>query len=275
VVLISLPNNSSVISTATANMTFSPEGSIGIALALLFGAASGATMIWPTHREIGYGIIALSLFGLVMLGLHQFFGITTGRIVPFVGMVFCGFGFLAFGSWYFWPRIPEVNARTQEVSAGTAVGITKDFSINGDRATAKFGPDAGNLVGNVIRTTQVGAPKNGIIPIDINLNKKGATPIKIKFVQLVRVFFNGRDKSNETTDAELVMRTAIRDSAISNPFDDPTQEYTMQIGGTNVFYVKSRAASVTLDGIERAGIISIDKNGPHVLRAVFESPELT
>src|SRR5208337_3495763 len=96
---------------------------------LLFGAASGATMIWPTHREIGYGIIALSLFGLVMLGLHQFFGITTGRIVPFVGMVFCGFGFLAFGSWYFWPRIPEVNARTQEVSAGTAVGITKDFSV--------------------------------------------------------------------------------------------------------------------------------------------------
>ncbi len=84
-------------------MAISTEGKIGIGLALLFGAGSGAMMVAPNHLEIGWSLIAFSLAGLIALGWHHFLGVREKKMVAFYGMIICGVGLLFFSILYFWP----------------------------------------------------------------------------------------------------------------------------------------------------------------------------
>jgi len=53
-------------------MRISAEGKIGIGLALLFGLGTGAVIVWPDDRWIGWAMMGVSALGLAMLGVHHF-----------------------------------------------------------------------------------------------------------------------------------------------------------------------------------------------------------
>lgn len=99
-----LQNHASGVSVAV--MHISPEGEIGIFLALLALLGSGAIMRFPTRLWIGSTMIALSIVGFIILAF-QHFGVWQMRTVPGFGMIISAAVFLVCGAWYFWPSAPE------------------------------------------------------------------------------------------------------------------------------------------------------------------------
>ena len=55
-------------------MGITAEGKIGILLALVFGVAGAAMMVWSTHLVVGWAVMSLSWLGIVLLAGHHFFG---------------------------------------------------------------------------------------------------------------------------------------------------------------------------------------------------------
>jgi hypothetical protein len=89
-------------------MHISGEGTIGIVLALVALAGGGAIMLWPSHTEIGCGLIAIAVLGLAALLYYHLCAklkITwqpgqRNRMIALAGMIACGFGFVTFAIWY-------------------------------------------------------------------------------------------------------------------------------------------------------------------------------
>jgi hypothetical protein len=100
-------------------MQISPEGKIGIALTLLFGAGGGAAMSFPDQRWIGTLLMIIALVGMVLLGFHHF-EIERKKMGP---IIFMGVGVLLFASgliwWTFLPTVPASNS-TKDSPAETA-----------------------------------------------------------------------------------------------------------------------------------------------------------
>ena len=62
-----------------STMAISTEGKIGIGLTLLFGLGGGAVIVAPEQQVwIGWVVIAFSLLGLVVLGVHH----VSAAVVP-------------------------------------------------------------------------------------------------------------------------------------------------------------------------------------------------
>jgi hypothetical protein len=94
------------------------SGWIGAAVTL---AATGACVRWPeASNVIGpvlFGIAALVfIFGVRIEGLHLRW-IRRRRMVPLLGMVIFGAGFLGCAVWYFWP----VSVTTSTDQRNTAI----------------------------------------------------------------------------------------------------------------------------------------------------------
>ena len=72
-------------------MAVSTEGKIGIALTLLFGLGAGAVLVVPEQQVwIGWGIVTVSLTGLVILGVYHFWpkrGLKLGITLTTLGTV--------------------------------------------------------------------------------------------------------------------------------------------------------------------------------------------
>jgi len=62
-------------------MQISSEGKIGIALALIALAGSGAIVIAPNQVSIGWGMIAVAVVGCILLVLHHF-EVVWRRMIP-------------------------------------------------------------------------------------------------------------------------------------------------------------------------------------------------
>jgi hypothetical protein len=82
------------------------EGKIGIAIGLLGLFGAGVVILRPDLLPLGWLFVGVSLLGgLALAGHHaaELWHIRRAKMYPFIGMVVCGFGFIGFCGWYYWP----------------------------------------------------------------------------------------------------------------------------------------------------------------------------
>jgi hypothetical protein len=84
------------------------------------------------------------------------------RMVPFIGMIVCSFGFVGFGAWYFWPpSVPQREAAPLQAKETLQSGAQKQVSLLWECQTA--------TVPNVV-------PSGGVNTIEAMIDDNGTDP---------------------------------------------------------------------------------------------------
>lgn len=207
-------------------MQISPEGGIGIGLALLGLMGSGAIMIYPTHYWIGWTLIAAAIVGLTCLGA-QYFELWHLKIIPLGGMVASGIAFVGFAVWYFWQFEPLEMQSTTNSTPAELVGQASAYfyCVMGWWPAAEADREALNIqvlaFGNNEPTIGFGpgptVPHNhqnkysSVAPIKCEMTFYGDTPIfNIEVPITVDVYEVIRPDKNSNRNGEFIKSITIK-----------------------------------------------------------------
>jgi hypothetical protein len=257
-----LQNHASGVSIAA--MHISPEGEIGIFLALLALLGSGAIMRFPTRLWIGSTMIALSIVGFFLLAF-QHFEIWQMKTVPGFGMIISAAVFLGCAVWYFLPAQPKSMAVSSlaethdQATADLPPDIAFSLYLNCRTATIPTASLPNNVLTILEITTAFGDGMIGEHTIPAGRQKLQWPPDYLNAIVFRCELTNYGEKT--VFDVELPLRLTVREAVrdtkepgrISEGVTKPSNDYIFKVAkidsGTHrstIFYVSNRSPNFAL-----------------------------
>jgi hypothetical protein len=246
-------------------MSISAEGTIGILLALVGLAGAGAIMIAPQHVEIGWGLIIFSIIGMALLAFHHL-GIRRLRMLPIVGMVLFGTGFVACAIWWYSSREKKIISTDYSAAGSNYYDINKRLPAP---------PNSSEFVLKVAMSfkdqSQIGTEQTDM---DFYFSNNGDRDIIIQDVSLVQRLISNKDyKGTEDYRNVCLNKYGITPGQVAAGWQPISARPSLKLqDGTLVFFSWPKSQKINSLESESSSAIIAAKKSTHIAASFATEP---